>query len=436
MTRPRATPAAGLAVLAAVALGAPAAAAASSWPSRVVSYADHTQLHRVVRAAVRNWNAATTGLHLVPARRGRGQVRLRQVRTNGAYGESGFGYYPPDGRAIIYAGARDDPADETLVAVVMHEIGHAVGLEHITGACAVMNPIVLNAPACGRARRRIGATGKLCGAQRADARAIVARYGGHVRARRGLGICPVPRIRSPLAPTGRLVAPTRPIVVPDSARSANPVRAVLHVRNTGRWTWGRPGRWTCCRHASRGLSREDVALALLDAPGRAGSPTACDDQFPLRSLARDDPGRPVAPGEAGAFRIELCASGLPSALRLRLESVSDGGRRPGPTFTLRLRRDAAPEAALSTSAGDGVVPPGTDVAFRDLSIDDGGIVRRTWDFGDPDSGAANTSTAAAPTHRYAAAGSYPVTLTVVDAFGQEASTEGPVLVDSGVPPAE
>jgi PKD repeat protein len=51
-------------------------------------------------------------------------------------------------------------------------------------------------------------------------------------------------------------------------------------------------------------------------------------------------------------------------------------------------------------------------SFADASTDDGGIASRTWAFGD-----AGASTATSPTHTYAAAGTYPVTLTVTDGGG-------------------
>jgi PKD repeat protein len=50
------------------------------------------------------------------------------------------------------------------------------------------------------------------------------------------------------------------------------------------------------------------------------------------------------------------------------------------------------------------------------------IVGWDWDFGDPSSGARNTSAAPDPTHTFGAAGSYTVTLTVTDANGFTAST--------------
>ena len=56
--------------------------------------------------------------------------------------------------------------------------------------------------------------------------------------------------------------------------------------------------------------------------------------------------------------------------------------------------------------------------FQDQSSVSGGGARYVWNFGDPASGAANTSTQANPAHTFSAPGSYPVKETVTDAFGQ------------------
>ena len=57
-------------------------------------------------------------------------------------------------------------------------------------------------------------------------------------------------------------------------------------------------------------------------------------------------------------------------------------------------------------------PPGADGAP---------ITRRQWNFGDPGSGSANTSTLADPTHSFSAPGNHQVTLTVTDADGLTAT---------------
>jgi PKD repeat protein len=71
------------------------------------------------------------------------------------------------------------------------------------------------------------------------------------------------------------------------------------------------------------------------------------------------------------------------------------------------------------------------VSFTDTSIasrSGGRIVSRLWTFGDPGSGAANTSTHARPTHVYVAPGSYLVTLAVSNADGLTSMSKQTVLV--------
>lgn len=58
-----------------------------------------------------------------------------------------------------------------------------------------------------------------------------------------------------------------------------------------------------------------------------------------------------------------------------------------------------------------------DVAFTDLSTSLDPIISRQWDFGDPASGAANTSTLANPTHTYSNVGNYIVTFTITTQGG-------------------
>jgi PKD repeat protein len=60
----------------------------------------------------------------------------------------------------------------------------------------------------------------------------------------------------------------------------------------------------------------------------------------------------------------------------------------------------------------------TNCTFTNTSTDtDGTIASYAWDFGDPTSGAANTSTAEDPTHTFSSAATYTVTLTVTDNAG-------------------
>ena len=88
------------------------------------------------------------------------------------------------------------------------------------------------------------------------------------------------------------------------------------------------------------------------------------------------------------------------------------------TTTAQAKLTQAPNANISPPDAFGTVGEGTNsIAFSDASTDDGRIVSRTWDFGDPGSGAANGSSLPAPAHTFAEAGSYVVTLTVTDDDG-------------------
>jgi hypothetical protein len=70
--------------------------------------------------------------------------------------------------------------------------------------------------------------------------------------------------------------------------------------------------------------------------------------------------------------------------------------------------------------------PSATVAFADTSqpgANGAALVARQWDFGDPASGAANTSADAAPSHTFSAHGTYRVTLTVTDGHGLKATVQ-------------
>ncbi len=81
----------------------------------------------------------------------------------------------------------------------------------------------------------------------------------------------------------------------------------------------------------------------------------------------------------------------------------------------------APTASFS------VVTSGLTATFTDASTDsDGTIASRAWNFGD-----SSSSTVTSPSHTYAAAGTYSVTLTVTDNSGKTGSTTKSVTVSSG-----
>ncbi|MBB5630652.1 collagenase [Sphaerisporangium krabiense] len=82
--------------------------------------------------------------------------------------------------------------------------------------------------------------------------------------------------------------------------------------------------------------------------------------------------------------------------------------------------DQAPTAGFTYTAS------GLTANFTDTSTDDGTIAARQWDFGD-----ATSSTAANPSHTYAAAGAYTVKLTVTDNSGKTGTVSKQVTVSTG-----
>lgn len=72
---------------------------------------------------------------------------------------------------------------------------------------------------------------------------------------------------------------------------------------------------------------------------------------------------------------------------------------------------------------------GSSVQFTDLSqAGSGGVSSWSWDFGDPGSGAGNTSSLQNPTHVYNAAGTYNVTLNVTNTGGCTATIAKQVVI--------
>lgn len=97
-------------------------------------------------------------------------------------------------------------------------------------------------------------------------------------------------------------------------------------------------------------------------------------------------------------------------------------------LTLTALSDDAP-GPVAPIADFSFVASGLSVSFTDLSTDaDDDIITRSWDFGD-----GNVSADANPTHSYAAAGSYNVSLTTTDATGLSDTAEQTVTVtDSNI----
>ncbi|GAB4251235.1 MAG: hypothetical protein Kow0027_15100 [Saprospiraceae bacterium] len=86
----------------------------------------------------------------------------------------------------------------------------------------------------------------------------------------------------------------------------------------------------------------------------------------------------------------------------------------------------APAVSLDIEATPVRAEPGTAVTFNVLT--ESNLTAYAWDFGDPDSGEANFSAAAAPVHVYEKEGTYTVSLRATDSYQCEHAVTKPSLV--------
>jgi PKD repeat protein len=98
------------------------------------------------------------------------------------------------------------------------------------------------------------------------------------------------------------------------------------------------------------------------------------------------------------------------------------------TGTVVVQGTSAPPAANFSFAPPGTPVMGTNVTFTDTST--GTPTSWSWNFGDPASGTANTSTLQNPTHVFAAAGTYQVSLQATNTAGSNTVTK-PITISAG-----
>jgi PKD repeat protein len=147
-------------------------------------------------------------------------------------------------------------------------------------------------------------------------------------------------------------------------------------------------------------------------------------------IAASSPTNTELPSGGGAlavihFREKTTAPGGTTALTFSAVSLSKGaGGAVVPVVThagSNTVNNYPPVAAFTWSPTEPVA--GTDVQFTDQSSDDLAVTAWSWSFGD-----GGASTAQNPVHRYAAQGTYTVSLTVTDADGARSSTSHAITV--------
>ena len=359
-----------VAVLAAACALQPASAGVSAvvvWPGSVITYRDltgATGFHKAVAAAVKAWNRAKLEVVLQPVH-GRADVRISPVRGRCLRGRAGKA--PPGFRTLgsLVVVSRACPAVVRRL-LVAHELGTALGLPIDNRRCSLMNSKAVSdgltyvVPAkCSRKHPPRWIRTLIDPATAALARVMY----------------------TPPDPPGAITLSVDAQGVPSVqwAQTADATAATTVVAR-------RPAVCPTDRDVASG-----TAVTVFSGAAVAGSHSVVDSSFPRIG--------------AQCFRaFDLNRFGRASESVNAISYVFGG-----------------PIAGFTVS---GTPVAGAQIHFADASTaQKGSIVHWHWNFGDPASGAANvvdTSDPAVgrtPSHVFAKAGTYDVSLTVNDTAG-------------------
>ncbi len=470
----RAGPVLGLAALAMLAGSPPADAyrpGGATWSGRpaTISYWNGTAYAVQVRAAAAAWNRSGARVRFVRASRARARVRIVYDNDSvfpglGAHGFASIGFQSVN-RVTLGRGTK---GFAVMTGVIAHELGHILGLDHEDRRCATMNSVLWQ-------HCREATTCSLLQAD--DVRGALARYGGRARSRPGELCPPAPKaVTIGAGPSGDVEASFR---LPRD-------RAVTgHLLLAGR---------TCPKTPARsGFGGEKPGAKVTENVTPSGDARALEGtticlrvwsvgengRLSRRPLTRRfvyAPARPPAPaslsgswdGEAAVLRWSAVAGGAARQIAVAWKAgetcpaTPDAADRAGSTvlasdatttrvFGLRRGRHCFAVWSLDASGRPstkpaithvdvpGIAPraeffapsgaPGDELSFVESSFDpDGAIVSRVWDFGD-----GSTSNLESPSHVYAVAGTYNVTLTVTDDDGLTATATGTAQIDQPAP---
>jgi hypothetical protein len=365
--------------------GATAAATSPviAWPGTVVTYASqiHDASYRAaIASAVKAWNGLKVGV-IFERSGGPTEVTFSSRRGPCLLGRAG---YAPYGFQISTAHVTLSRSCPTLVRqlLVSHELGRVLGLPIDDTRCSLMNSHALSDGLTYAVPARCSRThppkwlDKLVDPRTASL------------ARQIYALPPAPtEISLSLSPDGL------PEVSWDEVQTHG-VAASKIARNA-----------TSCP-TDRDIARH-TATILYDAAPSAGHHTLLDSAFPTS-------------GAVQCFR--------------NFSASAYGRAAPSPdTTTFGF---GGPLAGFTVNGA----PAGTPTSFTDSSVapQGGAIASWSWNFGDPASGAANTLTTTdsaigeAPSHTYASAGIYAVTLSVTDGTSRN-STKLRQIVIAGTP---
>lgn len=156
-----------------------------AWPGGALSYFDASGSAAAVDAAARRWNRSGVRIHLRRASdRTHANVvfiaegkRLRATCGRSCLGLSSTIGHPRGSRAIVSLNPAIVGAPTALnVWVVMHELGHVLGLQHRKGSCSLMNAHAFD-DSCTFSHTSSKADALPCGPAAGDVAAAARLYG-------------------------------------------------------------------------------------------------------------------------------------------------------------------------------------------------------------------------------------------------------------------
>ena len=359
------------------------------FPTRTITYYDATgsRYEDEVKRAAAAWNKSGAKVRWVRASKSRARV---PIRVNAKIPAAGLGWYFGNGRGLIELQPTLKKGQLTKIAgagvatqVIVHEMGHVMGLDHVTNVCAIMQPAL--GQGCKQPAEIWQFRCRLL--EKDDIRGAVALFGGKI-GKLGPEYCD--RVPPPAAPTGLAVTPAEE----EGVRVA--------------WTTPRGSEI----ESVRVLRRRDVCPAGPD-----------DKQAELVDESAAVPGQQQSADDLNGF---------PGQGRYCYAVVAFGKfQRPGRAATVEYDHTgpAAPGFRPTADFDWSQAGDGATIQFEDYSEpagDDSQIVSWHWDFAD-----GTTSSERNPTHDFAP-GQHTVGLTVTDDQGRTHTIYRNVYVEEPV----
>jgi PKD repeat protein len=382
------------------------------WPGGLIRYYNADPgMRSEVAAATKAWNSSGAHVHFIAVSQSRAQVLIvgwpKHARSDPEAGFGTLGWVPPGSRTLdpwghlvrgshVWLRPVDvanglNSAEMTLAAT--HELGHVLGLGH-SQRCATMD-----AEFVGLCKQAPHTWQIICRPlQPDDVAGAIALYGGRPH---NLG----PQRYCPYFP-----APGPPTALTASVLGSGGYGPADSVRLS----------WRAPEGVRLNYSPTGNSVAYDEVFGALGHcATAMANQF-----AQDNE-------KPGAINRTIVQPSTPGRWCFTVR-IFDGYQRAGGQATIWVNVPGpAPVASFDDTQDEF---NGLLFHFQDQSTVSGGGVRYAWNFGDPASGATNTSAQANPSHPFSAPGSYQVKETVTDALGQTNSTTQTVDVVDYVAP--